>query len=264
MFRRCLVCLLSSLFCCLNLPLNALQNIHSCSYSLTIDPSPFFLPSTHSLRPILDSIFSKNSVLQNEKTFSDAGFETICVKHSSGIRLAKHPLVKGYLFKIYLDSDIYHRGIRESWSKQDCLIQRCMGAAKIRSIIHASHIQHFSVPDKWLYATPSQESQSPKQSLILVETDMHVYNKKKSLKAWKTKVTKKHLEELLIIMKSGCGSGGLAINVPYTKSEKFSFIDTEYPERVFDLPQEKKFFSQEMQIYWDFLLSQNNEKGLIL
>lgn len=249
--------ILFSFLCCFSSLLSAVEDILPYSKSLTTDPTPFLLPIHHPLHPILDSIFSRGSALKNEKTFSEAGFETVCVKHSSGIRLARHPLVKGYLFKIYLDSDVYHRGIRDSWSKQDCLIQRCMGAAKIRTLINSSHLQCFSVPDKWLYGIPLNATERANQSLVLVETDMRVLNKKKSLQAWKTQVTKKHLEELLIILKNGCGSGGLAINVPYTKSGKFAFIDTEYPERVFDLPQEKKFFSQEMQSYWDFLLSRN-------
>jgi hypothetical protein len=248
---------LFSFLCCFSPLLNAVETSPPYSKSLTTDPAPYFLPIHHSLRPILDSIFSRGNALQNEKTFYEAGFETVCVKHSSGIRLAKHPLVKGYLFKIYLDSDVHHRGIRDNWSKQDCLIQRCMGAAKIRTLINSSHLQCFSVPDKWLYGISFNTAERVNQSLVLVETDMRVLNKKKSLKAWKTRVTKKHLEELLIILKNGCGSGGLAINVPYTKSGTFAFIDTEYPERVFDLPQEKKFFSQEMQAYWDFLLLRN-------
>jgi hypothetical protein len=222
---------------------------------LSLNPTPYILPKNHHLKRTLDSIFAKGIVLENEKTFSQAGFKTICLKSSSGIRLAQHPLVKGYLFKVYLDSDTHHRGMG-SWSKQDCLIQRCIGAQKIRTLIETLNFRYFTVPDKWLYKVSSIQKNP---SFILVVTHMPIFNVKESKKAWKTKVTKGHLEELFTIMKNGCASGGLALNVPYTKTGKFAFIDTEYPERVFDLPQEKKFFSLEMQAYWDFLLQNQKE-----
>lgn len=218
------------------------------------DPTPYLLPNSHPLKPILDSIFSKQDVLKNEQTFSQAGFKTIMVKRTSGIRLAKHPRIPGHLFKLYLDSDLAYR-YKDVMSKQDCLIQRCIGAQRIRDLITTFHLQHFTVPNKWLYSVFSTLEKGDKNEkvFILLVTDMNILNTKQSKKAWKKNITKKHLEELFIIMKNGCGSGGLALNVPYTRSGTFAFIDTEYLNRTFDLPQEKKFFSKEMACYWDIL-----------
>lgn len=226
---------------------------------LNYDPTPYLLPSTHRLKPILDSLFPAQTVIQDAHSLEKAGFILFRVKKSSGIYLVKHPQLPGYLIKLYPLSQSDHR---EDMSKQNWLIQRCRGAAKFRKLIREHHIQHFVAPKKWLYELPKLSGQKTKRTFVVIETFMHLVSEKETKKAWKEKITKQHLQEFLLFTKIGgtSGSGGLLINTPYTKEGQFAFIDTEYPDRIFPPSTLKKmgrYFSKEMSNYWKHLVEKS-------
>jgi len=222
---------------------------------ITLDPTPYILPQNHPLRPILEKIFSNPNVLKNEDTLEKAGFPKVSAQKLSLVRVLPHPLVKGYLFKLYLESETHHK---YPYSNQEWLIQRCIGAEKIRKLIKAHKIRFLNVPDKWLFEIPSSESHPERKRLfVLVAKRMNILNKQGSELAWKTKISKKHLDELYYLMKNGCGSTMLSVNIPYTKEGKFSLIDTEYPDRPINLPSVEHFFSKEMQTYWERLIKKH-------
>jgi hypothetical protein len=224
--------------------------------NLIHDPSPYILPSDNALKPILDSLFPSQEIINNEKTFAKAGFITLVEKKSSGIRIAKHPKMPGFLVKLYLTSHTFHR---DDMSKQNWLIQRCRGAAKFRNLIRKKHIQYFVAPEKWLYELPKKPGERSKRTFIIVETYMNIVSNEKTRKALKEKITKRHLQELVLFMKIGGapGSGAFDLNAPYTKEGKFAFIDTEYPDRIFPAEKIKKigrYFSGKMRDHWIHLI----------
>lgn len=219
------------------------------------DPAPYILPNNHPLKPILDNIFPNVDVIKDAESFARAGFITLRDQKSSGIRIARHPSLKGYVVKLYLQSQKLYR---TAMSQQNWLIQRCRGAEKIRQFLTLNHIKHFTVPDKWLYELPSNNQN---RTFVVVASFMHLVSKDESRKAWKTKVTEKHLDELLTIMKSGGASPALLINLPYTKEGAFAFVDTEYPDRIFyrdKLIKVQKYLSPEMQKYWETICQKRN------
>jgi len=221
---------------------------------LVNDATPYLLPHNHPLKHILDSIFSTRNVIKNEKTFANAGFITLRAQKTSGITLARHPQLQGYVVKLYLDSQKHYR---KAFSQQDWLIQRCRGAARLRAFIIAGHYKHFTVPNKWLYELPPQSIAPGEHTYVVVATYMHLVEKKETYEAWKNKATKEDLRELFVLMKNGGASGALAINTPYTKEGKFVFIDTEYPDRFFQwkkLAKVAHYFSHENKRYWHFLM----------
>lgn len=224
----------------------------SISKKIRVKIAPFLMPSNHPIKAVLDKIFSTAHVTNNVDTLKEAGFKILRVKDSSFIVVAKHPEAKGYIFKIYPQSENRTRLGKPSWK---WLVNRCVGATNIKKLIKKKKIKHFTVPDKWLYPLPPG-SQNP---VILVATDMHLVGLQKCKVAWLS-VGCEQLDELYIILSHGCGSNYLTHNVPYTKEGKFAFIDTEYPKRKINLAKVKLFINPELHSYWDKLVKKGNKK----
>lgn len=139
-------------------------------YRMQLQIAPYLLPLDHPMKPAIDSIFSQSRVIENERTLVDAGFEIIAGPMPySFVIVARHPSIPGYVFKIYLDSEIRSRKQIPHWK---WLYYRCTGAEGIRKIIKRKNIRHFLVPDKWLYVLPPCSSVLNPQPIILMETDM--------------------------------------------------------------------------------------------
>lgn len=221
--------------------------------------APYLLPINHPLKKSLDAIFEKSRAIKNEKSFDNAGFTTLFFQTiHSYIRVAKHKALPGYLIKVYFDSEPNERA-RKGWEH---LRNRCEGAENVRKLIKSKKIEHFTVPNKWLYVLPANIPSNIKdQPVILVVTDMKLVSDKKTEEAWKTKITHEHLDELYCIISHGLGSSGLVRNVPYTKDKIFTFIDTEKPKKVPNYSKARHYLSQEMRNYWDKLVKTGGNKS---
>lgn len=216
---------------------------------------PYLIPLTHPAKTILDDIFSKGRVTKNEETFADAGFITVSVRPFSFIVVSKHPDLPGYLQKIYLDSE---KRVKHSTPGWQWLVYRCQGAENVRNLIKSKKLQFFSVPDKWIYPLPAPDEDTKlaknAQPIILLVTDMELASQEESEEAWKSKVTKKHIDELYIILSHGFASCHLSWNIPLTKNGKFCCIDTEHPKRKPKYHKVKPYLSKEMGEYLDKLV----------
>lgn len=214
--------------------------------------TPYLIPHDHPVKDSLDYLFSQSRATENEHSLVDAGFEIIAKMPVSYIVVARHYDAPGYIFKIYLDSEMRTRKGIPNWK---WLLARCRGAQKIRKVIKEKKLRYFSVPDKWLYPLPqyplSREQYA--QPVILIETDMEIETHEVTKMSWLT-VKPKHLDELYEVLKNGYGSFHLTRNVPYTKKGKFAFVDTEFPRRILKLEKAKKYLSPNMQKYWDKLI----------
>ena len=214
--------------------------------------SPHLIPHNHPLKPVLDSIFFERRVIETRASMEDAGFVILEARQKSFALIAEHPAVPGYLFKIYSD-DAIARNHRAGWK---WLLDRCRGAAKIRTFIKKRKMHFFTVPDKWLYLVPHQTDQfgNPiQQPVILIATKMPITSKQETEHAWKTVITKKHLNELYYILSHGSASTNLIENIPYMGNGQFSFIDTEYPKRALSLKKVSPYLSKKAKVYWEKL-----------
>ncbi len=213
---------------------------------------PYLLPESHSIKPILDTIFLHSRPTTNPHTFAKAGFVTLHVQPRSFIRVARHPFLPGYLFKVYLDSELRQKHNRPGW---EWLVNRCKGACQVRKALKKISSKYFQVAQKWLYPLPADPSPPIKghiwQPVVLVVQDMNIREDKVSRYAWKHLITKAHLDELYDIIKIGGGSRYRPDNVCYSKNGKLCFIDTEYPGIEKDFTYSRKYFSHEMRLYWD-------------
>lgn len=213
---------------------------------------PHLIPIFHPSKAILDSLFIYSRVVMNETSLIASGFEVLMTTPHTYVTLARHPLVPGYLFKIYLDSEQRKKDDRPGW---EWLLRRCQGAANIRRVIKEEKIKNFLIPDKWLYPLPylPLSTESKQEPVILLVTDMQLVSGKMTRAAWKA-ATKQDLNELHSILSKGYGSAFLTANVPYTQFKKFAFVDTEHPQRNIDLANVIPFLSEEMRPYWYSLI----------
>jgi hypothetical protein len=141
---------------------------------------PYLLPEDHTLKPLLDAIFSKSRANLSLKTMKKAGFVEAHPRRWTHLIVTTHPDVPGYVFKIYLDAQRYYNGIKEyeQWLK------RIKGVHLIRDEIERRGWQDtFKTPKKWIYILPAEPS-PPKEFIrkdfILVEEDMNIFDHKKN------------------------------------------------------------------------------------
>jgi hypothetical protein len=222
---------------------------------------PHLLPLNHPIKPILDAIFSRSRATESERSLIAAGFTILFSQEKTFIEIAKHPRMPGYIFKIYLDSEKKMKDDQPGWKR---LTTRCKVSNEMRNFFRKKKIRHFSVAKKWLYPLPTSPlstSENP-QPVILIATDMDIYAVKDSQNAWETLTTEEHLDELYSILHHGYGSARLAKNVPYSRSGKFTFIDTEYErgKKKIHLSRIKQYLSPAMQQYWDKITKTTTEE----
>jgi hypothetical protein len=219
----------------------------------------YILPENHPAKPALDAIFLSTRATKDEATFRASGFTTLFTKSRSFIRVARHLSLPGYLLKVYLDSEQRQKRKRASW---EWLVLRCEGAEKIRKIIEKKKITHFQVPGKWLYPLPPHpDCTSMEQPFLLIVDDMKLVSNAENEAAWKTVITREHLNELYLIITKAGGSSYRPDNIWLTKHGKFAFIDTEYPRQKFDYNSIPSYLSPEMRSYWANLTQRQKKKS---
>jgi hypothetical protein len=220
---------------------------------------PWILPEKHPMKARLDAIFKSSRAIQDKVTFQNAGFDTFAVQPRSFIRVARHPDLPGYVVKVYLDTELRLKKSTPGWK---WFARRCEGAKRIRDILKRKKIKFFKAPEKWIYPLPINPAPltgpeySPKAEILLAQ-DMGIVSYAESLVAWKTVMTKAHLDELYIIIAYGNGHSYRPDNIPYARDGKFAFVDTEYPDLPPNFTTPLKFLSDELIPYWKQLI----EKG---
>jgi hypothetical protein len=218
---------------------------------------PYFLPADHPIKARLDRLFHKRRVTQSLQTFEKAGFDKPQKRNPTQIIIGRHPHFKDYIFKVYLDT----QPPVEEWKNW---VKRIEGARSIQACIQRHGFRHFTVPNKWIYPlpvepSPPSNSRYQRKNFILIVENMHILDSKDNLKAFRKKMSKSLLEELYIILtEEGLIDSVYPDNIPFTRSGKIAFIDTEHhhlaPVRYYKLTH---FLSPEMQQYWRHLIDKN-------
>ena len=208
----------------------------------------YLLPENHPIRPTLDTLFAKIQTIENLETLIQNHFTILSVQEKSHVVVAKHPQLKGFLFKIYRNSLPNGRNHTIGW---ESLVLRCKHQRKVKHLLLKKEIRYFEVPEKWLY--PLHVSRKTDQPIVLIATDMDLTSHEESIHAWKTKITKNHLSELYLILKKGYSSVHVTYNIPYTKRGTFALIDLEKPRKSHKLHRIERFLSDENQYYWQLI-----------
>lgn len=236
--------------------------IHACAYvpnsagaDVWAAVEPYLLPEDHPIKPILDSIFNSTDVTLSISNLKKAGFRNTTPGKYSKTIVATHPRIKNYLIKMYVDRQV---GI-EDWSHWK---HRVQGANAIREAIEAHGYQNiFTVPHKWIYPLPSQHAPPPgtqRKQFVLVVEDMDILSSKDNLAKWKSRSLSKHRLDALYILLTELGlwDSVYAFNIPFTKSGKIAFIDTEFhhgwPVHISRL---KQYLSKNNRLYLQTLIN---------
>jgi hypothetical protein len=214
---------------------------------------PHLLSRTHPAGNFLESLCRCSSVLDNETTFHKAGFETRVKKLRSLMRVAIHPKVPGYVFKVFfVDERQCEREKSRAWKG---FLIRCKQAERIRRIIQECGIRHFRVPRKWLFYPPYHAECSPEdQPMILVAEFQDLLSQEENLDAWLNSVTEDHLDELCAIITGAGGTSYRPDNIPLTKQGQFSFIDTEHSSDSRNYESISPYLAPGMRQYWSDLI----------
>ena len=117
---------------------------------LTDDVERHLLQVEHPFTASLDRIFASSRTLDSAKDLERAGFTIIQLRDPMFV-IAKHPALPGHLVKVYLHSS--PRSIENRWKN---LVKRCHLAERLRDLIQEKNLRYFTVPDKWIYTTPTK------------------------------------------------------------------------------------------------------------
>lgn len=230
----------------------------SISNSLGSQLTPFLIPSHHPAKIKLDHLLADLNAFYDLHSMEAAGFEPALPQHHTQIIVTRHPELKGYVIKAYLDIQDYHSGKPEYYF----WIKRILGAQLVREAIESHGYDHLlKVPRKWIYQLPTTHSapHSLKKNFILVEEDMDIYDDPTNAALWGSEwVTKELLQALYtIITELGLFDCAKPANCPISKDGRVAFVDTQ----SFHVKQVKyqkltPYLSPAMQNYWLELITE--------
>lgn len=214
--------------------------------------TPYLLPESHPAKLALDVIFMTSRASHSNETLADAGFEILHQQPRSRICVLKHDLLPGYLVKLVPDQVRHQKHKLADW---EWLYRRCQQAQFIAAIIKKSSIKNYVVAKKWLYPLPLSPVPFVDKAhpLVLLATYMDIVSEEENYYLWRTAITPKHLDELMIMMRSTKGVTFRPDNLPFLKDGRIALIDTEASFKPTNYQLIREYLSEEMQAYWDAL-----------
>jgi len=211
------------------------------------------IPTNHPVKTILDTIFSTSRALCDLQSMEAAGFEPAIPQHHTQIIVTKHPALKGYVIKAYLDVQEYHSGKPEHYF----WVKRIKGAQLIKQSIKDHHYEHLlKVPQKWIYLLPDEPSPPPgylRKMFILVAEDMNIYDAQTNEALWGSSLVTKELLKALytVITKLGLFDCAKPANCPISSDGRIAFVDTQsYHAKHVKYQKLTPYLSPEMKRYW--------------
>lgn len=220
--------------------------------------TPYLLPYEHPVREKLDLIFYRSRATKDINSLVEAGFIVLKQKDRSFIVVATHPDIPGYLFKLHLDSELRLKRGKPGWY---WFSKRVEGARDIARVISKKKLNLVRVPQKWLYPlpvhpdAPASEAYTRK-NIILVAEYVPLLSKQQNLDAFKTQITRKHLDQIYTVLRKCGGSSIRPDNIPFDTQGRASFIDTEYPGATTRWGDLNRFLNDDMEAYWKKITGQ--------
>lgn len=230
--------------------------------SVWIQVRDYLMPNDHPLKKNLDQIFSASRALADMESMKEAGFKFSRPQHHTQIIVTKHPKLKEYVIKAYLDEQEYHSGKPEYYF----WIKRIKGARLIQKAIENHKYEHlFKVPKKWIYLLPDEPAPAACPQIkmfILVEEDMDIYNDKKNERLWGGQsVTEEMLNALYTILTElGLFDCAKPSNCPFSRDGRVAFVDTQsYNAKQVKYHKLAPYLSPQMRSHWKMLIESNLE-----
>ena len=215
--------------------------------------SSYLLPSDHLAGMLLQKLFHHSDAIDNEAAFLEAGFKIRSKKERSLMRVATHPALAGYVFKVFF---VEEQGrVREKPCGWKSFTVRCKQAKLIRRVIDEQGFRHFRVPRKWLFCAPPHPACSPDdQPAILVAEFQDLLPSDENERAWRHSLTEDHLHELYVILELAGGVSSRPDNIALTRQGRFAFIDTEHSQYFHDYESIAPYLSRQKRQHWSNLV----------
>lgn len=219
---------------------------------------PHLLPYDHPIREKLDLIFHRTRATKDINSLVEAGFTVLKQKSRSFIVVATHPDVPGYLFKLHLDSELRLKRGKPGWY---WFSQRVIGAKAIGKLIAKKKLDLVKCPKKWIYPLPFYPEAPTgdgytRKNIVLVAEYIPLLSKGPNLEAFKTQITRQHLDQICYVLQKCGGNSIRPDNIPFDKKGHCCFIDTEYPGAKTRWSEFNKFLNPEMESYWRIISGQ--------
>lgn len=219
-------------------------------------PAAYLLPADHPIKSLLDNLFSSSRVLLNLDTLEEAGFDFSKPRKFTNLIIARHPAFPGYIFKLYLDAQRYHKDKPE----QHFWMLRIEGALQVRREIEENNLRELiKVPQKWIYPLPKKPKPPTgymTKHYILVEEDMQLFSQEDNEALWASEyVTPQLLNAVyLVLAKVGLSDCAKPDNMPFSVDGRIAFIDTQTHGRKVHFDRMTSWLSPENQTYWEKLI----------
>lgn len=222
--------------------------------------SLYLMPEDHPVKKTLDEIVKEADypVFYDMKSMVHAGFDYVLPQHKTKIIVTRHPKLKGYVIKAYLDTQEYYEELPEHYY----FIKRVQGANLIRKAIKKRKVSHLlKVPRKWIYQLPDSPYKTPpsglkKKMFILVEDDMDILDDEASKARWSSPFATKELISALhsIITEYRFKDCAKPANCPFCKDGRVALVDTQsFYKRKVGYYKLTPYLSSEMADFWKSL-----------
>ncbi|MBA3957699.1 MAG: hypothetical protein H0X51_04795 [Parachlamydiaceae bacterium] len=221
--------------------------------------APYLLPENHPIKEKLDKLFSSR-ITESVETITAAGFLRPNPGRFSHTIVSKHPQLKGYYLKFFVDTqtDIV------DWV---ALHKRLVGAQLTRESIERHGYQiYFKVPQKWIYPLPENPAPAPSNNpkrFILIAEDMNILTRSQNHKQWASAaiLSPKRLKAYYTIMQEvGLNDSNHVFNVPFCRDGKQTFLDTErYHRWPINFSNLNRYIAKSLRPYWQELISSDGK-----
>lgn len=191
----------------------------------TLSAIDYVLPSNHPLEAQLKTIFNDPNMFNSPEQLKHAGFQVFERVHR-GLMVARHPLIKGYLFKKFQNNV-------NQQDQFDNYMKRASGARALSQFIKKNDLQHIVVPKKWLYQLPKKFSdrKTKEAAYILIVEEINICSGGADPGGEVAQryyhIEEDVLRELCLVVYHFRGLDSVLHNMPFTYDNKIAFIDTE-------------------------------------
>lgn len=221
-----------------------------------------FFPENHPCKAKIDRIFSRSRVTLTQETMRKAGFNGRTGRYTR-VTAVLHAECNECFFKVFCDCELHMR--MADWEKW---LHRIQGKNIVKECIAKYDFgKWFTVPHKWIYPLPEypacpKSSRYLPKSFILICSNARLYDHETNKKLWKDKMTRPIMDGLYVLLdECGMWDSVFAFNIPYCKTGKFTWVDTEYYHRwPVTFSKLTKYFSKSNQDYWEYLIHNKGPK----
>jgi len=175
----------------------------------------------------VEALFRDGDMFESREAWSAAGFALIERSSDGKIMVARHPAVRGLLFKKYANT-VGLSDQRENYAS------RVEGSRRLRSFVDAHHLSRVVVPRKWLLDLPRRFSRKATAHVLVVE-QLDLRSDAQTKEAYRD-IEPAVLADLCVVLYHFRGMDSIAKNLPFVADGRIGLVDTEHWDRSSSKP----------------------------